>query len=105
MNVETLNRHTQLSRVREARGDGSFECALQRSIIQNNHRVLPAQLGRETNKATSCLFGHDFSGRRRSGEHDEVGVVDDGGAKLWPIANDDLEETFGKTRLIEQVKG
>ena len=104
MNVQALNRHTELPGVRKTCIDSTLHCPAERGVIEHDHRVLPAKLGGKADETSRGFSGHQLPGCGGAGEHDEVGVVDDGTAHGGPVADDNLEQIARQSRLNQQLE-
>ncbi len=100
--VDALDGDAQLTGVGEARTHSGVGDLAQVCAGGNDHRVLATEFGGEADQSTAGLLGEELTGRGGTGEHEVVGVLDQGGADDGARPGNHGEEVARQTRLVEQ---
>lgn len=105
VDVQPLDGDAQLARGGEAGPDGAGGRLLYVGVLKDQHGVLAAEFEGDADQAGGGAPGDLAAGAGGAGEGDVVGVLDDLGADDRTVADDDLEDVGGQSRLDEQVAG
>ncbi len=83
--------------------DGALDGLLEGGVGADDHRVLPAELGREVDEPPGALLGDDLPGGGAPREHHVVDPVDHRGADLLARAGDGDEQVLRQPGLLQQL--
>ena len=98
---DAARRSAALPRVRERRGDGPFDGAVEIGVVTDDERVLAAELQTRLREAAAGRLGDRAAGRGGAGEADEVDarMLDERQARLASEPLDDVEHARRQARL------
>ena len=102
LDVDTFDGDAELAGVGEAGPHGRVGHFPEVGTLGDDHRVLAAELGGESDESTPGLLGQELTGGGGAGEHDVLGVLDDGCSHHRTRAGNHGEQVTGQTCLVEQ---
>ena len=105
VHVHALDADAELPAVGGDAAHGAGHGAPQAGVGQHQQGVLAAELHRAVLEPLGGQRRDLAAGRRRAGEHEVVGAVDERLAELGAAPGDDLQESAREPRLFEQPRG